>query len=69
MKDQARESLNFQITVLLLALVCIPFCFVLIGFPMLFVLGIYQLVFVIVASIRAHDGVRYRYPLALRLIS
>jgi uncharacterized protein len=66
--DQARESLNFQITVLLLALVCLPFLCILIGIPMLIVLGLFQLVMVIVASVKASDGQRFRYPLTLRLV-
>ncbi|MBL8857052.1 MAG: DUF4870 domain-containing protein [Planctomycetes bacterium] len=67
--DQARESLNFQITVLLLALVCLPFICIGIGIVMLILLGIFQLVMVIVAGIQAHDGKRFRYPLTLRLVS
>ena len=66
--DQARESLNFQITVLLLyflfgALVCLV-----IGIPLLILLALYQLVMVIVASIQANDGKRFRYPLTLRFV-
>lgn len=67
--DQARESLNFQITMLLLALVCLPLVCLGIGILLLVLLGLYQLVFVIVASMRANDGVRFRYPLTLRLVT
>lgn len=67
--DQARESLNFQITVFLLYLVSLPFVLVCIGYFMLIAVAIYQLVFVIVAAIQANDGRRYRYPLTLRLVS
>lgn len=66
--DQARESLNFQITVLLVAIVCLPFICIGVGIFMLAALGVFQLVMVIVAGIQAHDGKRYRYPLTLRLV-
>ncbi len=68
-KDQARESLNFQITVLLMWIVCLPLCCILIGYVLAGAVLVYHIVFVIVAAMKAHDGVRYRYPLTLRLIS
>jgi uncharacterized protein len=66
--DQAREALNFQITVLLAGFVCWLLVFVLIGIPMLFALGVFDLVCCILAAIKASEGVAYRYPITLRLI-
>ena len=66
--DQAREALNFQVTVLLIGFVCWLLVFVLIGIPLLFVLGIFDLVCCILAAIKASEGVAYRYPFTLRLI-
>jgi uncharacterized Tic20 family protein len=67
--DQARESLNFQITVLLLAILFGVMVFICIGVPLLIALALYQLVMVIVASIQANDGKRFRYPFTLRLVT
>lgn len=67
--DQAKEALNFNITMLLgyiAGAVLIP---VLVGLLILPVLGLLHLVLMIVAMIRASEGVRYRYPFALRLVS
>lgn len=66
--DQAKESLNFQITILLLALVCAALIFVLIGFVLLWILGLVNLVLVVIAAIRVSDGRPYRYPFCLRLV-
>jgi uncharacterized protein len=66
--DQAREALNFQITVLLIGLVCWLLVFVLIGIPLLAVLFLFDLIFCILAAIKASEGVAYRYPFTLRLI-
>lgn len=66
--DQGKEALNFQITVLLAGIVCSALVFVLIGIPLLAVLGIVDLVFIIIAAIKASEGVSYRYPVSLRLI-
>jgi len=67
--DNAREALNFHISVLIYSLCCIPLVFILIGIPMLIVLGLGSLVLAIIATIKASDGQCYRYPLTLRLVS
>jgi uncharacterized Tic20 family protein len=65
----AREALNFHISVLIYVLCCIPLVFILIGFPLLIALGLGSLAFAIIATIRASNGLCYRYPLTLRLVS
>ena len=62
------ESLNFQITALIAALVSIPFVFILIGIPMLIVIGVLYLIWVIQASIAANRGEYYRYPVNWRIV-
>jgi hypothetical protein len=66
--EQAKESLNFQITVWLLGLVFAVLAVVLIGFVFLWILGLVNLVLVIIAAIRVSDGKPYRYPFCLRLV-
>ena len=64
----AREALNFHISVFIYAICCIPLTLILIGFPLLIVIGVSSLVLAIVAAVKASDGRCYRYPLALRLV-
>jgi len=66
--QQGRESLNFQITMLIYLVVAIVLCFLLIGFLFLPVLAIFHIVVVIIAAIRANDGESYRYPLCIRFL-
>lgn len=66
--DQGRESLNFQISILIYVLVSLVLTLVFIGFVLLFALVIFHLVMTIVAAIRASGGQRYRYPLTIRLL-
>jgi len=66
--DQGKESMNFQITVAIAAIVCIPLIFVCVGIFLLIAVGILDLVFTILAAIQASKGTAYRYPFALRLI-
>ena len=63
-----KESLNFQISMLIYNLIAGVLCLVLIGFVILGILHILNLVLVIVASIQASEGKVYRYPITIRLI-
>jgi uncharacterized Tic20 family protein len=63
-----KESLNFQISMLIYGLISGVLCLIVIGFFLLAILHLLNLVLVIVASIQASDGKLYRYPLAIRLI-
>ncbi len=67
-RAHAVESLNFQITALIAALVSIPFVFILIGIPMLIVIGVLYLIWVIQASLAANRGEYYRYPVNWRIV-
>jgi uncharacterized protein len=63
-----KESVNFQISMLIYNVIAGVLCLVLIGFVILAILHILNLVLVIIASIQASEGKFYRYPLAIRLI-
>ena len=63
-----KESLNFQITIVIASLISLVLCLVLIGFLLLPLLWLYGLAMSIIAGIKANEGVRYRYPYTLRLI-
>ncbi len=63
-----KESLNFQLSMLIYDVVALILCFVLIGIPILILLWVLNTVFVIVASIKASEGQLYRYPLTIRFI-
>ena len=65
----SREALNFHITVLLYSIVCGLLIFVIIGIPLLALLGLATFVLAIVAAVKGADNVPYRYPLTLRLVS
>ncbi|MGC9216093.1 DUF4870 domain-containing protein [Acidithiobacillus sp.] len=67
--QQSREALNFQITVLIACVVASILSALLIGlfiFPLIFIMN---LIFCVVAAIKASNGEVYRYPLTLRLLS
>ena len=72
--DQAKEALNFNITVALamLVLVLLGVGTFGLGFlltaPLMLIVGLAALVLVVIAAIKANAGDAYRYPFALRLV-
>lgn len=66
--EQALESLNFNISVSIAAVVCAVAALVLVGFLLGIALCIAWLALTLIAAIRASEGVSYRYPFALRLV-
>jgi len=68
LNEQAKEALNFQITVLLAWIVAVMLSFLLIGFLLYPVILIGNIILCILAGLKANEGVDYRYPFALRLI-
>ena len=64
-----KEALNFQITVSIGILICIPLMFVLIGIPLMFAIGLAALVLTIMAAVKISNGnLDYQYPFAIRLL-
>jgi uncharacterized Tic20 family protein len=66
--NNAREALNFHISIFIYVLCCIPLMFVLVGIPLAIAIGIASLVLAIIAAVKASDGEVYRYPLTLRFV-
>lgn len=64
----AKEALNFNISVLLGAIVCMLLMLVFIGVLLGTALFIAWLVMTLVAAIKASEGHPYQYPFSLRLV-
>ena len=66
--DQGKESLNFQISIAIYAICCLPLFCLVIGPFLLPLVFVFDLIMVIVASIESNKGKAYRYPLCIRLV-
>jgi uncharacterized Tic20 family protein len=72
--DQAKEALNFNITMGIIGMVLLLITILTLGIgailavPAGIVIGIAWLVLVIMGTIKSNEGERYRYPFCLRLI-
>lgn len=67
--SQAKEALNFQITVLLALFIAQILMVVLIGFAFFAMIWLANIVLCIIAAIATSKGETYRYPFTLRLIN
>jgi len=65
---EAKEALNFQITLIFAYIVSSILVIVFIGAILIWAVWIVGVVFSIIAFLRAKDGNHYRYPFAVRLI-
>lgn len=72
--DQAKEALNFNITLAIVFAVLFVVGLITLGIgflvvvPLMAIIGIAALVFIIIAAIKANEGVAYRYPFTLKLV-
>jgi uncharacterized Tic20 family protein len=72
--DQAKEALNFNITLLIISVVLVLATLFTLGLaifitmPLGVIIGIAWLVLTIMAAMKANNGEAYRYPFTLRLI-
>lgn len=66
--EHAKEALNFQLTLLILNIISFILMIVLIGFVMLWILGILNFILVIVATWKAFNGELFRYPFSIKFL-
>ena len=64
-----KESLNFQLSMLIYDIVAGILCIVLIGIPILIALWVLNTVLVIIASVKTSNGEFYRYPFTIRFLA
>ena len=67
--DQGAEALNFQITMAIAMVVSAILILILIGLVLIWAVVVFDVVFIIIAAVKASNGEHYRYPISLRLIN
>ena len=66
--EQGKEAVNFQISMLIYGIVAGLLCFACVGVVLLPAVAIFDLIFLLIAAIKANNGHHYRYPLTIRFI-
>ena len=56
---------NWILSALIYAVVCVILIFLLVGLPLLLILGVLAIVFPIVGGIKANNGEAWKYPLSI----
>ena len=67
-EEQGRESLNFQISMTIYGIIAGLLCYVFIGFILIPVLIVTDIVLIIIATVKTNKGESYRYPFTIRVI-
>ena len=60
---------NWLVSSLIYGAICGLLCFVLIGLPLLAILGLLSFIFPIIGAIKANEGTLWTYPMSLRIFS
>jgi uncharacterized Tic20 family protein len=66
--DQGKEALNFQLTLLIAYFVGGITACLFIGFFIVLAAWVCGLIFAILGTLKAKDGIAYRYPMTIRMI-
>jgi uncharacterized Tic20 family protein len=66
--ENGKEAVNFQISVAIYLVAAILLCFLIIGIFLLPAVAVFNIVFLIIAAVKANNGERYEYPLTIRFI-
>lgn len=64
-----KEAVNFQLSCLLYAVIAALLIFAMVGVPLLFALGLMNVICITIASIKANQGIAWHYPLTIRFVS
>ena len=63
-----KEALNFQLTVLIALVASGILSFLCIGFLLMPIIWTVDLIFCIIAAVKASQGEEYRYPISIRFV-
>ncbi len=66
--QNGKNSLNFQLSMLLYMVLAFPLVFIIVGIPIMAVLAILKIICIVIASVKASKGNSFRYPLVIPFI-
>jgi len=59
---------NWMISLIIYCAISIALCFVLVGFPLLILLGVLSVIYPIIGGVKASQGIAWRYPGSISFI-
>ncbi|GAB7090790.1 hypothetical protein JCM18237_10610 [Halorubrum luteum] len=67
-KENARNALNWQISLTIYTLISLVLVLLVVGFLALIVIGLLDLVFIVIATVKAADGEAWSYPITIDIV-
>lgn len=67
-EEEGKSALNFQISMTIYTVVAFILCFVAIGFLLIFPVILFNVILVIIASIKTSNGEKFQYPCTIHFI-
>lgn len=68
LEEHGKAVVNWMISELIYAVICFVLIFIIIGFPLLFVLGLLGIIFPIIGGIKANNGELWHYPMSITIV-
>ena len=59
---------NWLISALIFACICVPLCFAIVGIPLLFLLYFANILFAVVGGVKANNGEAWDYPCSFQFV-
>jgi uncharacterized Tic20 family protein len=66
--QNGKQSLNFEISILLYIVLAAPLCIIIIGIPIVIFLVFLKVICIIIASVKASKGEEFKYPVTIPFI-
>jgi uncharacterized Tic20 family protein len=66
--EQGKEAVNFQISMLIYGVASTVLVFCGVGLILAPVVGIFDLIFLLIAAVKTNNGEHYQYPLTIRFV-
>ncbi len=67
--EHGKNIINWLLSLLIYVFICYVLMLLLVGFVLLFILGFIFMIFVIIAAVKAGQGIVWRYPLTIKFIN
>jgi len=66
--EHGKNIINWMISLIIYFAIAIPLCFLIIGIPIVMVLGLLTVLFPIIGAVKASNGEVYTYPLTIKFL-
>lgn len=66
--ENGKAAMNFNLSILLYCILLVPLCFIIVGIFLIIALQTLRVICIIIASVKASKGEKFKYPMAIPFI-